>query len=209
MQVACKGVLATPGCVQSVLLFQRDKHDAGVDHAERARRVRRYVDHASLDEGPAVVDPAVDGVAAVGDGDHAAERSRPVRACHLAGTADAFIKRGKTAFGFGAWDDRNESKRSEERAIHGRAVGALRPPDKFRSIVPVPRNIFHSQAAVTGTFAEVTTRAIGRRMLCAGLRGFRCAEQSCTRPGVPRSPGLVTQPLPTGRWCELSNQTAG
>ena len=26
---------------------------------------------------------------------------------------------------------------------------------------------------------------------------------------MPRSPGLVTQPLPTGRWCVVSNQTAG
>jgi hypothetical protein len=65
-----------------------------------------------------------------------------VRAGHLAAVADAFVKRGEAVFGFGAGRDCNESKRSQERTIQDGTIGALRPPDKFRSGVPVPRDIF-------------------------------------------------------------------
>jgi hypothetical protein len=138
-----------------VLLFQRDKHDAGIDHAERACRARRHVDHAALLEGPAIVDATANGAALIGDGNHAAERPGPVRAGHLAGKADAFVERGEAAFRFCAGHECNESERGEKRSIQGGTIGALRPTDKLRELVPVPGDISPTKPRVTEPFCEL------------------------------------------------------
>lgn len=78
-------------------LFDRNADDASSHHAERACCAERQIDDPSTDEGPAIIDATMNGVAVVAHAYDAAEGPRAVRASHA--MAAAAIIGSQTAFG--------------------------------------------------------------------------------------------------------------
>src|ERR1700730_749293 len=85
---------AAPGSVQLRLLFDQDQDDTGIHDAERTRRAGRDIDDPAAHKRPAIVDPALDRMAVIGNPDHAAERTATMRAGHFITLADTAIIRG-------------------------------------------------------------------------------------------------------------------
>ena len=107
-----------------------------------------------------------------------------MRAGHFAGRADAIVKRGEAAFGLCAGHEENESQRSEKRANQGGTIGALRPLDKFRELVPVPDDILIPNATRIGTNSRIGTHESAGCNERAGLRGLRCELTESARGPV-------------------------
>ena len=99
--------------------FHQDADNAGTHHAERAGRAEREIDHAALNEGATVIDPTLDRVSSIGDGDHASEGTSPVRAGHLAAMSPPAVIGGHSVFRQ-TWERRNrESHDRNDEPIHG------------------------------------------------------------------------------------------
>jgi hypothetical protein len=97
--------------------LDQNDDNAGSEHAERARRTERYIDHPASHEGSAVVDAAMDRMTGIGHGDDAPERAGSMRAGHFALVAPAAIVRRIAAFSLGRRGQTNQSDCNERMPI--------------------------------------------------------------------------------------------
>ena len=99
--------------------MHRDKNDTRLDHAECACRAQRHVDDASFDEGTTIIDAAANRPVAILDDYHAAERTRPVRASHFAGTTNAGIVGSQAALRSRVGDNTCDKQRRSQASKSG------------------------------------------------------------------------------------------
>jgi len=109
--------------------LHRDENDPGAHHAERAGRAERKIDHAALNEGPPVIDPTPDRVSSIGDGDHAAERTSPVRAGHFSVMAPPAVIGSQSIFRPTCRRRACDNEGSPYESFHGRG-----PPNRTTNL---------------------------------------------------------------------------